>query len=164
MPWIKNVDLRLTRGFRVGGARDLTLFADFRNLFNWTNLTAIFAETGDVVNNTFQKNTIDPVKVTLAQEAGSLLRTRTVTLASGSTANETGVDLSDCSKYQPGSSAGIPNCIMLRRAEARFGDGDQFFTDAEQDQAYGAWYRLNNGPYALKGAGLNFRLGFEFNF
>ena len=48
MPWIKNVDLRLTRGFRIGGARDLTLFADFRNLFNWTNLTAIFAETAKI--------------------------------------------------------------------------------------------------------------------
>jgi len=53
---------------------------------------------------------------------------------------------------------------MLRRAEARFGDGDQFFTDAEQNAAYGAWYRLNNGSYALKSPGLNFRLGFEFNF
>jgi hypothetical protein len=164
MPWIKNVDLRLTRGFRLGGARDLTVFADFRNLFNWTNLTAIFAETGDVVNNLFETNTIDPVKVTLQNEAGSLVRTRTVTQANGSTANETGVDLGDCSRYQPTLAAGVPNCIMLRRAEARYGDGDQFFTDAEQNAAYGAWYRLNNAPYALKGAGLNFRLGFEFNF
>ena len=78
--------------------------------------------------------------------------------------SETGVDLADCSLYNAGASSGIPNCIMLRRAEARFGDGDQFFTDAEQNTAYGAWYRLNAGPHALKGPGLNFRLGFEFNF
>jgi len=164
MPWIKNVDLRVTRGFRIGGARDLTVFADFRNLFNWTNLTAIFAETGDVVNNLFESNTIDPIKVTLRNEAGSLFQTRSDTLANGSTVNVQGVNLEDCTKYQPTSVGGVPNCIMLRRAEARFGDGDQFFTEAEQDTAFGAWFRLNNGPSTLKGPGLNFRLGFEFNF
>ena len=163
MPWIKNVDLRLTRGFRLGGSRDVSIFADFRNLFNWTNLTQIFAETGDVVNNVYQELQVNPVKTTLAQEAGNLVETRTFTDASGSH-QESGVNLSNCSAYNPTSSAGIPNCIMLRRAEARYGNGDQFFTDAEQNSAYGAWFNLFNGPQALKGSGFNLRLGFELNF
>jgi len=164
MPWIKNVDLRVTRAFRLGGSRDISVFADFRNLFNFTNLVAIFAETGDVVNSLYRSNTVDPIKVTLAQEAGNLVRTRQVQGAGGSTTSETGVDLTDCTQYNSGSRAGMPNCIMLRRAEARFGNGDGFFSEAEQDAAYNAWFDLNNGPYSLKGAGLNFRLGFELNF
>ena len=164
MPWIKNVDLRLTRGFRIGGQRDLTVFADFRNLFNWNNLTAIFAETGDVQNAEFQEQQINPVRTNLQLEAGTLARTRQVPGPGGSTIAEHGIDLSDCSAYNPTSSAGLPNCIMLRRAEARYGDGDGFFSDAEQETSFSAWYRTFNGPYTLQGAGMNFRLGFEFNF
>jgi hypothetical protein len=77
---------------------------------------------------------------------------------------EHGVQLSDCSAYSPTSPAGIPNCIMLQRAEARFGNGDKFFSDAEQNTAFASWYRQFSGPSTLKGPGFNFRLGFEFNF
>jgi hypothetical protein len=153
-PWIKNVDLRLTRGFHMG-QRDISVFADFRNLFNWTNIVGLFVETGDVVNSVYLTNQISPVLVTLANEAGPLVKT---------VSGVTGVDLSDCSKYEPTSSAGLPNCIMLRRAEARFGNGDEFFTTAEQTAAFTASYNVNNGPYSFKGPGLNFRLGFELNF
>jgi hypothetical protein len=161
MPWIKNVDLRLTKGIQVGGARELTVFADFRNLFNWTNLVAIFAETGDVVNALHRDNTINPQLVTLANEAGSLVTTRTI-----GGEQVTGINLADCSQYRPTDMAGLPNCLMLRRAEERFaiGESDQFFTEAEQNAAFRAWYNLNNGPHTLRGAGLNFRFGFEFNF
>lgn len=160
MPWIKNVDLRLTRGFRIGGSRDITVFADFRNLFNFTNLVNIFAETGDVVNSIFQETVIDPNRISLATEGAAVLETRP--LAGGG--EETGLNLSDCTAYNPTLHAGIPNCIMLQRAEARFGNGDGFFNEDEQNTAFTAWYRLNNGPYTLKGAGFNFRLGFELNF
>ena len=163
MPWIKNVDLRLTRGFRLGGSRDVSIFADFRNLFNWTNLNAIFAETGDVVNNEYQEQVINPVRTTLANEAGSLVENRTFTDASGSH-QETGINLSNCAVYASSSSAGIPNCVMLRRAESRYGNGDQFFTEAEQNTAFQSWFNLFNGPQTLKGPGFNLRLGFELNF
>ena len=163
MPWIKNVDLRLTKGFRFGGNRDLTLYADFRNLFNFTNLAQIFAETGDVVNEQFYQNTIDPIRTSLAGDAGTLVVTRNRPTANGTVA-ETGVDLSDCSAYLPGNSRGVPDCIMLRRAEARFGDGDNFFSEAEQDTAFRAFYNLNNAPHTLYGPGFNFRLGVQLSF
>lgn len=157
MPWIRNVDLRVTRGFRVG-SRDLTVFADFRNLFNWENLVAIYAETGDIVNEQFAEQTINPVRVTLQQDAGSLWQTRTV---GGVT--ETGANL-NCSQWLSGAARGLPDCIMLRRAEARFGNGDGFFSEAEQDTAFRAWFNLFNGPHTLRGPGFNMRIGFELNF
>jgi hypothetical protein len=163
-PWIKNVDLRLTKGFRLGGSRDLTVYADFRNLFNWENITGIYAETGDIQNALYREKTIEPLRATLAGDAGSLVRTRVVTLNDGSSATETGVDLSDCSAYLPSSVRGVPDCIMLRRAEARWGDGDQFFSLDEQNTAYGAWFDRIEGPYSFKSPGMNFRLGLQFNF
>jgi len=164
MPWIKNVDLRLTRGFRLAG-RDLSVFADFRNLFNFTNITGIFAETGDVVNQLFQNNTILPQRSSLQSDAGALWVTRTVTVA-GVTQTQTGVDLTDCSQYRYASdgSRGLPDCLLLRQAEARFGNGDNFYDTSEQTRALNAWYNRNNGPYTLYGNGFNMRLGFEFNF
>lgn len=38
-PWNKMVDIRLEKGFTVAGAR-IGVFADIKNLFNWTNIIA----------------------------------------------------------------------------------------------------------------------------
>jgi hypothetical protein len=162
MPWIKNIDLRVTRGFRVAN-RDLTLFADFRNLFNWTNLTAIYAETGDVVNVVNRTASLSPIITTLQSEAAGLFKTENVT-HDGVTSRMSLVDLTDCSLYQPARVNGLPNCLMLRRAEERFGNGDRKFDQSEYDRAFGAWYNVNSGPQVFYGAGLNIRFGFELNF
>ena len=164
MPWIKNVDLRLTRGFRVAG-KNLSVFADFRNLFNFKNLTAIFAETGDVVNQLYQANNILPQRSLLTSDAGNLWQTRQVTL-NGLTTSQTGVNLQDCSlyKYASDGSRGVPDCLLLRQAEARFGNGDNFFDSNEITTAYNAWFNRGQGPYTFYGNGFNMRLGFEFTF
>jgi hypothetical protein len=162
MPWIKNVDLRVTRGFRVGG-RDLTVFADFRNLFNWTNLNNIFAETGDVVNDTYKDNTLSPIISTLQIEAGSLYSIQDVT-KNGVTTRMPTINLTDCNAYNPTKVNGVPNCIMLRRVETRFGNGDGILDQTELDTALGAYYFATNGAWTNYGAGLNIRFGFELNF
>jgi hypothetical protein len=164
MPWIKNVDLRLTRGFTVAG-KNLSVFATFQNLFNFKNLTAIFAETGDVVNQLYQANNILPQKSLLTSDAGNLWQTRQVTV-NGVTTSQTGVNLQDCSQYKYASdgSRGVPDCLMLRQAEARFGNGDNFFDSNEITTAYNAWFNRAQGPYTFYGNGFNMRLGFEFNF
>ncbi len=164
MPWIKSVDLRLTRGVRVAG-RDVSVFADFHNLFNWKNLTAIFAETGDVVNSLYQNNTVAPQIQNLESDAGTLWLTKTV-VVNGVNQTVTGADLSDCSKWQYTSTGakGAPDCIMLRQDEARWGNGDGFFSTDEVTRAYNAWYDLNHGAYSLYDVGFNMRLGFEINF
>ncbi len=164
MPWIKNVDLRVTRGFRIAG-RELTAYADFRNLFNFSNLVNVWAETGDVRNALHRQKAIDPVVQALRGEAGNLLETRSVTRG-GSTRSLEGFNLTDCSAYSYGTNgtAGAPNCLFLRGAERRFGDGDGFFDTEEQTSAFNAWYDFFNGPHTLRGAGFNLRVGFELNF
>ena len=164
MPWIKNVDLRLTRGFRVAG-KDVSVFAQFTNLFNFKNLTAIFAETGDVVNTLYQNNVILPQKSLLQSDAGALWQSRTVTV-NGVTTTQTGVNLQDCSQYKYASdgSRGTPDCLLLRQVEARFGNGDNFLDGNEISTAYNAGYNRAQGPYTFNGNGFNMRLGFEFNF
>ena len=164
MPWIKNVDLRVTRGFRLVGM-SVSAFADFRNLFNWRNLTAIFAETGDVVNRVFQTNTVFPQTSLLASDAGALWVTE-LAVVNGVTRPLTGMDLRDCSRfpYGDGGVRGAPDCLMLRQAEAHFGNGDRFFDTTEIATAFNAWYQRYYGPQTLNGPGFNMRLGFELNF
>ncbi|HTS63434.1 MAG TPA: TonB-dependent receptor [Candidatus Acidoferrales bacterium] len=164
MPWIKNVDLRVTRGFQLAG-QGVSVFADFRNLFNWKNLTSIFAETGDVVNSLFQANAIEPQISSLTQDAGQLWKTKSV-VTNGVTQTLAGVDLSDCSKYPYGDGGirGPVDCLMLRQAELRWGNGDQFFTIDEITRAYNAWYDRTQGPQSFNGPGFDMRLGVELNF
>ncbi len=164
MPWIKDVDLRLTRGFRVAG-KDLSVFADFRNLFNWKNLTSIFAETGDVVNSLYQANQLSPQFSSIQADAGSLWSTKSV-VVNGVSQVETGVDLSNCDKYPYGAGGvrGKPDCLMLQQAEARWGNGDQFFDTNEITTAYDAYFNRFHGPQTFNDSGFNMRLGFEFNF
>jgi len=162
MPWIKNVDLRVTRGFRLVG-RDMTLFADLRNLFNWTNLNSIFAETGDVRNDQLRTKVLAPHYSNLQTEAGNRWETRTVNGASLDGVN-VGTTRADCAGYAPTRFYGLPNCIMLQRAEAQWGNGDGFFDHNELETAWGAYYDAGNGPWSRYGAGLNIRFGFELNF
>ena len=166
MPWQKNVDLRVTRGLRLAG-RDLTLFADFRNLFDWSNVTLIWGETGDVVNDLFRTNTITPVIESLRGEADNRWETRAV-VVNGVPQNlegaVVGTERDDCDGWAPNESYGKPNCLMLQRTERTYGNGDGFFDSLEQDRAFGAWYDTNNGSWAFYGNGLNIRFGFELNF
>jgi len=158
MPWVKNVDIRVTRGLRVGG-RDLTVFADVRNVFNWTNLQRIFAETGDVTNDMDRDQQVDPIVATLLTEGVNVLETR-----NGVRGLNLGTSNAECGNYRPDAFWGVPNCVMLQRAEARFGNGDGFLDETEWNRAFTAWYDVNNGPYSFYQPGLNIRLGFEFNF
>jgi len=164
MPWIKNVDLRITRGFRVAN-RDVNVFADLRNVFNFKNLTNIFAETGDVVNQVYQGILLGPQKSQLISDAGALWVTKQVTV-NGVTQTLTGVDLTDCSKYPyaPDGSRGVPDCLMLRQDEARWGNGDNFYSTSEIATGFNAWYNRYHGPYTMNDVAFNMRLGFEFTF
>ncbi len=168
-PWIKNVDLRLTRDFSVAHGRSVTVFADFRNLFNWTNIVGLFVETGDVTNQQFQDKSVgfnSSQQVFLRTEAGSLYTTKNI----GGVATQ-GIDLSNCSAFATATStSNVPDCIILRRTEARFADptdpggANLFLSQSEIDRAYTAYYNRINGPQTFYGAGLNIRLGFDFNF
>ncbi len=148
MPWTKNVDLRLNKGFRFGRT-DFTLYADVRNLLNFRNITSLFVETGDVVNARFREQTLSPEFENLRNEANG----------NGALRPSDAIDLSGC-----GSWAIPANCVLLRRAEARFGDGNGTYTLAEQTRALNAYYDAFNGAQWFYGAPRNIRVGFEVNF
>ncbi|MGE5743745.1 MAG: hypothetical protein ACM368_07410, partial [Gemmatimonadota bacterium] len=131
-----------------------TAFADIRNLFNFRNVVALFAETGDVVNALFQQTTLGDEFSLLRNEAlqnGHLLAAGTV-------------DLRPACASWTGSDGGPVDCVALRQVEARFGNGDGLYTVDEQANALNAFYARFNGPQTFYGQPRHIRLGFELNF
>ena len=150
-PWTKYLDLRINKGLRVG-RMDVTAFADIRNLLNWKNITGLFAETNDVTNAVFEHNKIASEFVTLANEASN----------SGALLPDGAVSLADCASWK--GETGPVDCVELKRAEARFGNGDGVYTLAEQNTALNSYYQLFFGPQNFNDLPRQVRLGFELNF
>lgn len=159
MPWIKNVDLRVTKGVKLGFT-DVTVFGDFRNLFNFSNVTSIFLETGDIVNAKHRNEVINNEIQTLQNNAGS--RLTTIARPGGGTPLKA-VDLRPtCATYP--EQGGAVNCVLLRRTEARYGNGDGLFDENEYKAAFGAMYELFWGTPNLLGQPRHIRVGVELNF
>jgi len=157
MPWTKNVDLRLNKGVRFG-RMDATLYADVRNLLNFRNVLGVFAETGDVTNEKFRKKTIGDPDPTVASGEYGLLWSEASDAGALDNATKA-VDLSSCAAW--GSQI---NCVSLRRAEARFGNGDGVYTLDEQERAFNTFFDSFNGPWIFLAAPRQIRLGVELKF
>jgi len=153
LPWQKVIDMKVNKGFRVGRI-DVTAFADARNVFNFKNVVALFAETGDIVNALHRQQQLSSEFTGLANEA----RDNGKALAGGA------IDLRAGCNTWTANEAGPVNCLMLRRTEARFGNGDGQYTLAEQTRALNAFYDEFNGKQWFYGAPRNIRLGVELNF
>ena len=156
LPWFKNIDLRLTKGVKVGG-QDLTAFADFRNLLNFTNVVNLFAETGDVVNANHREQSLDVEFQNMEREA----RDNNRLLANGD------INLvPNCASWTITNGNGaVVNCVALQRAEARFGNGDRLYSLAEREVALNSFYDAFNAPFnQMYGEPLHIRIGFELNF
>jgi hypothetical protein len=149
LPWSKLVDLRLTKGLRFG-ATDWTLFADIRNVLNIRNILGAFAETGDVVNAEHRRQLLAAEYVNMASEASEAGRLRA----------DSSINLvSSCNAWT------LPvNCVALRRAEARFGDGDGIYTLDEQQRALNTYYDARFGSWQFLEKPRNIRLGLELSF
>lgn len=151
LPWTRYLDLRITKGVRANGL-DWTIFADFRNLLNTRNLDGLFAETGDVTNALFETNVISGEFPVLANEAS----------INGALGANNSVVLTNCANWQ--GSTGPLDCVMLQRAEARFGNGDGTFTQAEQTKAFDAYYQMLHGAWRFYGPQRTIRVGLELAF
>ncbi len=157
LPWTKFLDIRVTRGFTYRGTQ-WNVFADIRNLLNFTNTLGLFAETGDIVNEEFERLVIDPELGRLENEAGGRLTTVTKEGAS-----VRAVDLrGDCRNWA--GQGGVVDCLLLQGVEARFGNGDGFYDRDEQTTALTSWYQLNNGSHSFFGSPRHIRLGVEMTF
>ena len=161
LPWFKNVDLRLTKGMHLG-RMDWTLFAEGRNIFNFKNVIDVFWETGDVTYDKYKQKFIDEQTALLTGEAGGagiLTATNAVdfTALNGGCAGWQG-------KNNGNFSSGPVDCVLLMRAEARYGNGDGVFTEQEYDAAFTGWYNLMNAPSRFYGPGRLIRVGLELTF
>ncbi len=146
LPWIKRLDVRLTKVVRAGG-REWTVYADLRNALNFRNTIALFAETGGVVNDEHRVTASSGEHANLAGEASS----------NGALEPDgTTINLSAC-----GGWANPANCVALTRVERRFGDGNGLYTLTEQDRALNAYYDAFFGPSRFYGAGRTLRFGVE---
>ncbi|HWA55838.1 MAG TPA: TonB-dependent receptor [Gemmatimonadales bacterium] len=163
LPSFKQFDLRVTKGFGFGGL-DFTAYADVRNLFNFRNIAAVFAQTNDIVNAAEKDKIRRSELSSFAAEAarnGVLSADSTINLSFGGVADpRTG-----CGNWvgSDGVSAS-PNCVYLIRAEERYGNGDHLFTQAEQLRANDAFYAVVRGLSSFTGQPRQIRLGLEVNF
>jgi len=158
LPTLKQLDLRLVKRFGPGGR--FAGFLDARNLFNFKNVFAVFAATGEPINPTEVDINWSADSADLSNEAQ----------ANGRYAGDGTIDLGQALP-DPGLACGTwtdqagdpsaPSCIYLIRAEERFGDGDHLFDLTEQRRASEALYRAVRGPQEITGPPRRIRLGLE---
>jgi hypothetical protein len=164
LPSFKNLNLRFTKGFALGGL-DVTAYLDARNILNFRNVIQVFTQTNDVKNAAEQENEWLANADEVQQEA----------LASGVEVDEDGtIDLTfggiadrrqGCSTWiTDDGDAAAPNCVALIRAEQRFGNGDGRYDVAEQRRASDALYNTIRGVHNFTGDPRRMRLGLEVNF
>jgi hypothetical protein len=144
LPWNAAVDLRLTKAVTLGG-RSWTAYIDVRNLLGLDQFLGVYAETGSPVNTRFRANVLAPEISQLANEAAT----------NGVLLNGNDVDLRpSCDSW------GRPiNCVALRRAERRFGNGDGIYTFDEQVRALDAYFDAYLGTWRLRSPGRTVRIG-----
>jgi hypothetical protein len=166
-PWETFVDMRFTKGFRLGPT-DWTAYADIRNIFNITNTPTVFSETGDVVNERYlEVSFLDPQLLTMEQDAQASGVWTTITKTDDAGSRSVGaIDLTSVASACPGwvGGGGPSACVMLQRAEQRFGNGDGLYDVEEQTAAITAYYNWGNAPAFFNGAGRRIRLGLQLQF
>jgi hypothetical protein len=157
-PAFKNVDLRVTKGFRMGGL-DLTAYADARNVFNIENVLNVFAQTGNTDNARYRDLLWQNDSASFAINGTA----NGVRLANGS------LDLpksdAECGAWRTtGANPSPPTCYFFRKGEQRHGNGDGIYTVEEQRRASD----LQQAPLfhisRWAGTGRRVRLGMEVNF
>jgi hypothetical protein len=163
LPAFKQLDLRLTKGFAVGGL-DLTGYVEARNVLNFKNVIQVFAKTNDVANAAEEQKNFAADSADYANEAD----------ASGVLGGDGSIDLSFGGATDPRTGCGgwvnqagdpaAPNCVALIRTEERYGNGDHLFDLAEQRRASDALYYTVRGIHNFTSAPRRMRLGVEVNF
>ncbi len=159
LPAFKNVDLRVTKGFRLG-AFDLTAYADARNVFNIENVLAVFSQTGTTESQRYRANLWSTDSATFAQNA----KANGIYDATDASIHLPGSD-SECGSWvTTGASPSPPTCYFYRKGEQRFGNGDGVYTLAEQRAASDINRAGTFHISRFAGGGRILRFGMEVNF
>jgi hypothetical protein len=147
-PALRNVDARITKTFRLRGLGAIA-YIDVRNLLSFRNVRGINPVTGTVTDSFARAQTIQNQIVKLRGEAEVNGQTDT-----------TGFNVGACAGWRHDPV----DCVALNRVEARYGNGDGWFTLDEQRRAFGAAYDLDNGPQWFYGPPRRIRIGVEVTF
>jgi hypothetical protein len=164
LPAFKNLNLRLTKGFGIGGL-DLTAYLDARNVLNFTNVIQVFTQTNDVRNLDEEENEF----AANAEEVQAEAIESGVPVSEDGTIDLTFGGLTDrrvgCSSWVTTDGvAAAPNCVALIRAEQRFGNGDGLYDEAEQRNASNSLYNTIRGIQNFTGDPRRMRVGLEVSF
>jgi hypothetical protein len=164
LPAFKNLNLRLTKGFGLGGL-DLTAYLDARNVLNFRNVIQVFTQTNDVRNLDEEENEF----AANAQEVQDEATASGVDVSEDGTIDLTFGGIADrrlgCSNWvtEDGVPA-APNCVALIRAEQRFGNGDGLYDETEQRRASNSLYNTIRGLHNFTGDPRRMRVGVEVSF
>ena len=134
MPAWKTLDVRVSRGFRVGGVHS-SIILDVRNPLGIRNVRTLYAETGTTESELYRLDRI-------AQVRGQWLMWQDMVI-----------------DEWPENAV---NLHMLRRTEQRYGNGDGIFTRDEFDAAVGAYFDFAENAHTQRAREL--RLGVEVRF
>jgi hypothetical protein len=164
LPSFKNLNLRLTKGFGLGGL-DMTAYLDARNVLNFTNVIQVFTQTNDVRNLDEEENEF----AANAQEVQDEATASSVPVSADGTIDLTFGNIPDrrqgCGSWVTEDGvAAAPNCVALIRAEQRFGNGDGLYTEAEQRAASNSLYNTIRGLHNFTGDPRRMRVGLELSF
>jgi hypothetical protein len=157
LPSFKQLDVRLNKGFGLGGL-ELTAYLDVRNLLNFRNVLEVFTVTNNTTNQEDRDRFLSRELSDFADEAttNSALRADSAIVLTGANVCRAWVDT--------GSAPAAPNCVYLVRAEQRFGNGDGIYDPAEQRNALGYLYEWARGEHRFTGPARRARIGIELSF
>ena len=162
LPAFKQLDLRITKGFRVAKI-EMAAYLDGRNILNFRNIVNVFATTGKTSNQLEFDQVVRQDSASWANEAQQnglwSFTTGDIDL------NFSGAVASGCGNYvNSQNQPAAPSCVYLIRAEERFGDGDHVFSLAEQRRASSALYDVARGSYLFHSTPRRLRIGLELRF
>ncbi len=158
LPWVRQLDLRLTQTLHVGGS-SLTAYVDARNVLNFRNTHRVFAATGATTSPLDREQAFATDSFGFAN----------IAMANAIYGGDGSVDLTSvaqnhgaCAAFvSPSNQPDAPDCIGLIRAEQRWGNGDGTFTLAEQQAASDAAYAVSRGEQFVSGAPRRIRVGIQ---
>lgn len=158
VPDFKNLDLRASKGFTLGGL-DLTAYVDARNVLNIENVLTVFAQTGNPDNPRLRQTMWETDSLAFALDAtfNGVRRPDGAIVLPGSDA--------ECGPWRTRDGlAAPPTCYFFRKGEQRFGNGDGIYTLAEQRMASDVDNLGTFNASRFSGAPRRVRLGMEVNF
>jgi hypothetical protein len=157
LPTFKQLDMRFTKGFGLGGL-GLTAYLDVRNILNLRNVLQVFAVTDNITNSEDRERFLERERSDFADEA-------TLNSALGADSAIVLNTPNVCRNWvDTGSAPAAPNCVYFVRAEQRFGNGDGVYDKSEQLRALDMLYEWARGEHRFTGPPRRARIGIEVNF